>query len=68
MVAVDSFLPMALLALIPEKRPEEEEVCHAGRDGDCTWEDCPQLKDYQEGCPLYPWHLDEEEEPWSLSP
>ena len=41
-----------------------EYQCHADRDGDCTWEECPQLKDYQEGCPLFPWHLDEEGEPW----
>jgi hypothetical protein len=19
--------------------------CHSGRDGDCTWEQCPQLRD-----------------------
>lgn len=39
-------------------------ACHAGQDGDCTWEHCPQLANYQTGCPLYNWHLDEEGNPW----
>lgn len=26
--------------------------CHAGSDGDCSWEGCPQLVDYQTWCPL----------------
>lgn len=25
--------------------------CHAGRDGDCYWDECPQLKDYKSYCP-----------------
>lgn len=31
-----------------------DEHCHAGRDGDCTWTQCPQeranRKDYQSYC------------------
>jgi hypothetical protein len=32
--------------------------CHADRDGDCEWVDCPQLRDKEPGasgrhCPLY---------------
>lgn len=33
-----------------------EVVCHAGRDGDCWWKNCPQeannRADWQEICPL----------------
>jgi hypothetical protein len=25
--------------------------CWAGRDGDCYWDKCPQLTDYQSYCP-----------------
>jgi len=35
------------------------EHCHAGKDGDCNWPQCPQLKDYQQYCPLA--KADEEE-------
>ena len=24
---------------------EDSTICHAGRDGDCTWSGCPQLRD-----------------------
>lgn len=27
--------------------------CRADSDGDCTWEDCPQLKERQVSCPLW---------------
>jgi len=26
-------------------REEDARTCHADRDGDCTWEGCPQLRD-----------------------
>lgn len=26
--------------------------CHADRDGECNWVNCPQLKNYQRHCPL----------------
>lgn len=29
------------------------EHCHAGKDGDCNWIDCPQTANYQSICPLY---------------
>ncbi len=25
--------------------PEKENRCHAARDGDCIWQDCPQNRD-----------------------
>lgn len=28
------------------------EYCHAGKDGDCNWEHCPQEKNWQPCCPL----------------
>jgi hypothetical protein len=36
-------------------------VCHAGSDGDCTWEDCPQIRDGEpkktgRSCPLWDKH------------
>ena len=33
--------------------------CHAGKDGDCNWTNCPQLKKYNPICPL---HKNDEEE------
>ena len=24
---------------------QQKALCHAGKDGDCTWPECPQLKD-----------------------
>ncbi len=47
--------------------------CRAGNDGDCIWEDCPQLRDGEpvatgRSCPLEPWHLDEEGEPAMTTP
>ena len=27
-------------------------ACHAGSDGDCSWAECPQARDYQPSCPL----------------
>jgi hypothetical protein len=27
--------------------------CHAGRDGECNWPECPQKRNYQHICPLY---------------
>jgi hypothetical protein len=33
-----------------------EERCHSGRDGECSWDRCPQeryaRRDYQWNCPL----------------
>ncbi len=29
-----------------------KEGCHAGKDGDCEWSNCPQLKDRQSYCIL----------------
>lgn len=26
--------------------------CHAGRDGDCVWELCPQMRSRKPHCPL----------------
>lgn len=26
--------------------------CHAARDGECAWRECPQLKSYKSHCPL----------------
>lgn len=26
--------------------------CHAARDGECSWRECPQLKHYKSHCPL----------------
>jgi len=40
--------------------PDEANLCHSQRDGECTWEFCPQLVEYKTGCPLSNWHLDEE--------
>lgn len=36
----------------------DEEGCHAGKDGDCIWPECPQLKDGEPAasgrtCPLW---------------
>lgn len=41
-----------------------ENTCHAGKDGDCYWKECPQLRDKEpetsgRHCPL---DLPEEEE------
>lgn len=38
--------------------------CHAGRDGDCIWKDCPQLRDKEpettgRHCPLDVWRDEE---------
>lgn len=27
-------------------------LCHAARDGECNWRECPQLKTYKRHCPL----------------
>lgn len=36
---------------------DEPNRCHAGRDGDCNWNGCPQesdgRKNYKPICPLY---------------
>ena len=48
----------------PEANPRPvAEGCHAGKDGDCDWSECPQLQNYQTGCPLANWDLEEEGEP-----
>jgi len=26
--------------------------CHAGGDGECNWQECPQKRDYKSYCPL----------------
>jgi hypothetical protein len=36
---------------------QEEEYCHAGKDGECNWDECPQLRDKEpratgRHCPL----------------
>lgn len=38
--------------------------CHSGRDGECGWKDCPQIRDGEpkktgRSCPLYVWHDDD---------
>lgn len=45
--------------------PRFQGQCHSGEDGDCDWEDCPQLRDGEpektgRSCPLYPWHHQED--------
>lgn len=42
-----------------------EPSCHAGKDGDCIWEECPQLRDDEpeksgRSCPLEDWERDDE--------
>lgn len=39
--------------------------CQAGKDGDCYWKDCPQLRDKEpekngRACPLFNYYEDEE--------
>lgn len=29
-----------------------QQTCHAGRDGECFWKNCPQLITYEKHCPL----------------
>lgn len=36
----------------PEHGPELPPHCHSDRDGDCDWQDCPQLKVYRTYCPF----------------
>lgn len=36
-----------------------QEDCHAGTDGDCTWSECPQLKQRKSICPLWKDYDDE---------
>lgn len=40
--------------------------CHADRDGDCNWEECPQLRDGEpskshRSCPLLDWKAEQDE-------
>lgn len=57
MADLDEFEPRAaLVAAVSDN-------CHAGLDGDCSWEDCPQLRDGEpltsgRDCPL--WQIPEE--------
>ncbi len=39
--------------------------CHANRDGDCSWKDCPQAKNWQSHCP---YDLSEPDEPAPIYP
>lgn len=45
-----------LKARIDAAEAGSRERCHAGKDGDCYWIECPQEKDgrvhYQNVCPL----------------
>lgn len=34
--------------------------CHSQKDGDCVWPQCPQLRCYQQSCPLLPTPQEEE--------
>lgn len=34
--------------------------CHAGEDGDCSWDHCPQRVEYRSPCPLPWWGNDDE--------
>lgn len=37
--------------LTPENIPEgEEQYCHAGKDGECNWDLCPQERDGEPKC------------------
>lgn len=39
-------------------KPKPKQVwCHAQKDGDCTWSECPQLKNRKPSCPLL-WYED----------
>lgn len=36
----------------------DDEICHSARDGDCSWDKCPQERDGEPGrtgrsCPLW---------------
>ncbi len=47
--------------------PTVAERCHAGKDGDCIWTDCPQLRDSEpiatgRACPLWDVERDYAEE------
>ncbi len=35
-----------------EVHPDRQQRCHADRDGDCNWSECPQLRNYESSCPL----------------
>lgn len=41
--------------------PERKYVCHAGRDGECNWQLCPQRYDRKKHCPIDV--LDDEDQP-----
>lgn len=40
------------------KKPYKVGDCQADNDGDCDWKDCPQKKNYKDGCPLYDWNAE----------
>ncbi len=57
----------------PSKAPEGEQAdehkphlgpnrCHADRDGDCSWKQCPQLRDRKSHCPLDHWDDEDDED------
>lgn len=58
---VDSSVVTAVLI----RPPRFQGQCHSASDGECYWEDCPQLRDGEpaktgRSCPLYPWHHQED--------
>jgi len=67
----DNFLGYIADALIAELAARGFEIravdhCHADRDGDCTWEHCPQLRDGEparsgRSCPKWNPRDDEDE-------
>lgn len=52
-------------AKLRESRRLDRLGCHASRDGDCNWKECPQeannRADYQTCCPLM---TDEQKDPY----
>ncbi len=48
----------------PDPLPERMDHCHAGRDGECNWKACPQIRDNEptatgRHCPLDVWRDEE---------
>jgi hypothetical protein len=49
----------------PMLKPDAQDGCHAGKDGDCNWQFCPQEKDGEPAksgrhCPLDRWRDEDE--------
>lgn len=52
--------PMTTPTWEPVKADKPGPRCHAGRDGECYWKGCPQLRDREpeatgRDCPLWDW-------------